>query len=95
MAKPIEKGCRAVVVNSRVGNNGIVVTVIGKAPDDHTFRPSERHNIWYVDKKLKGHATDNYNCPEYYLKRIDDYDGDEKSSWEAMKDIWTPEQVEA
>ena len=89
MSKPIEEGCRAVIVNSEAGNNGTVVSVL-KSLGEHNYGGGEMHHTWEVDIVLIGKATIDNRVPEFQLKRID-YDGDETTTWEAMKDIWTPE----
>ena len=91
MSKPIEEGCRAVIVNSKAGNNGIKVGVLKYFGKASTYRGLD--DAWEIDTTLQGVVLADCVVPEYQLQRIDDYDGDEKTSWEEMKDIWTPEKV--
>ena len=71
----------AVIINSIIGNDGIVVTVgkfIGDVPD---FYPGDR---WYVDPPItarKG-GTANHH-PGSWLLRIDGYEETEKSEEKA------------
>jgi hypothetical protein len=98
MSKPIEPGCKAVIVNSDAGNDGIVVTVGKFAGKINGWDGDDR---WYIDKYVSGLLGGKLNAVrEHQLKRIDDYDGDEKTTWDSMKDdagniIWTPDTVGA
>lgn len=87
----IEAGCKAVIVNSAVGNDGIIVTVLGVAapPGSYDYDP-EDGEIWRVDKELVD-SWGGYGCytPEFYLRRIDD-DSRQITSWEALADIYKP-----
>lgn len=91
--KPIQNGCKARIVNSAAGNNGVVVTVIERIGDVEGFT-TEVGPRWRVDKTLDTiHGTAGADhAGENQLQRID-YDGNEKSSWEALKDIWQPSTV--
>ena len=90
MSKPIEEGCRAIIVNSKAGNNGIEVTVgklIGKVPK-YGDQP-----VWATDKLLKkvyrlnGKSAPSEHCiAEKNLRRIDD-NNEELSTWEAVESI--------
>ena len=97
MNKPIEAGCRAVIVNSIAGNNGVVVKVLEDAGVSHFFGGGidGYYTSWIVDKYLPSIDGDMGNeVPENQLRRIDDYDGNDIVSWDDMKDIWQPERVE-
>lgn len=90
--KPIEPGCKARVVNSTMGYDGIIVTVIRNlgSPSDWTTRHGD---VWETDMEamsLNGVMSPNFG--ERQLERID-YDGNETTEWEAISDIWTPERV--
>jgi len=89
--KRIERGCKAIIINSRCGNDGIIVTVgnyIGK---------SEKlvlGDVWEIDKLIPStNGWVSMEIPEENLKRID-YDGDEKTSWVELKRIWQPNKTE-
>jgi hypothetical protein len=88
--KPIENGCKARIVNSAIGNNGVVVTVVECIGNVHGFTESAGPR-WRIDTDVltSGGGMTNH-MGECQLQRID-YDGNEKSSWEALKDIWQPE----
>ena len=81
--KPIEEGCRAVIVGSLAGNNGIEVTIgkfLGyiKGWDDR----------WETDKILNGTRNDkNNSIRESQVRRIDNYDGNTKVEW---SELWQP-----
>ena len=84
----IEAGCKAVIVNSKAGNNGIVVTVLGVANEN--IYESYSCTIWNIDKCIitsLGRETN--TIPELALKRIDD-DSRQVVSWEGLADIWVP-----
>lgn len=87
----IQSGCKARIINSRVGNNGRIVTVIRKI--GHVAGFTKRHGgRWEVDIELK--VSDGYCCNhvgELQLERIDNYDGNKVVSWESLQDIWVPE----
>ncbi len=83
--KRIEAGCRAVIVNSVAGNDGILVTVIGAAPDNDLM--VDARNRWYVDKKIKSIVLEtgetfpsSCTIAEVKLQRIDD-DQQKLGSW--------------
>lgn len=85
------------IINSRAGNNGIIVTVIGTAPDNPTsLYPTDR---WVIDTAIRTLWTDGSeglpveDIPACQLKPIDD-DSRDVVSWESMKDIWQPELIE-
>lgn len=89
MSKPIEVGCRAVIVNCRE-NLGTEVNVVGYFGENLPFC-SEDGIIWVIDKNVS--YTDGSDYPiisEKYLKRID-YDGNETTSWESCE--WKPEVI--
>ena len=85
----IEPGCRAVIVNSRAGNKGIIVTVIKNlgGMGIHEWQG----NRWEVDIPMKttGGRTVNH-IGEKQLKRIDN-DSRQVTSWESLKDIFIPD----
>ena len=93
MSKAIERGCRAEIINSVAGNNGTIVTVGDYIGDVNGYFYGDN---WCVNKPMKNHINNDtcYFAPAYALRRID-YDGDEKSSWEEMKEIWNPETANA
>jgi len=89
----IEAGCKAVIVNSQAGNNGIVVTVIKKIGqvEDFDLAVGDR---WEVDAYLKSvnhNGIEINHIGECQLKRIDD-DSRQVVSWSELADIWTPER---
>jgi hypothetical protein len=92
--KPIENGCKARIINSNYGHNGVVVTVICCIGDVEEF--TRKHGPrWRTDTGFltnKGTMVDHMG--EIQLQRID-YDGNEKSSWEALKDIWQPDSIKS
>ena len=84
----IEAGCKAVIVNSRAGNNGIVVTVLGVANEN--IYAAYSCTIWNIDKCIiTSLGVETNTIPELALRRIDD-DSRQVTSWEALADIWTP-----
>jgi len=89
--KNIERGCIAIIVNSYCGNNGLRVTVgnfIGKSPQ------LILGNVWEIDRLIPStNGWVSMEIPEHNLRRID-YDGDEKISWEELKQIWQPNKTE-
>ena len=96
MSRPIEPGCRAVVVNSSEANNGRIVIVMEYLGALEDWR---HRDMWRVDKKMiwkrgvLGEIGHDNLISGSKLKRIDDYDGNQSSTWEAMKDIWSPDTV--
>lgn len=88
--KRIEDGCRAVIINSRCGNDGLVVTVghyIGASP-----RLAEP-DVWEIDRLIPStNGWMSMEIPEENLKRID-YDGDEKTTWVELQRIWRPSKI--
>ena len=98
MNKPIEAGCRAVIVNSDGGNNGVVVTVLEKAGVYIFIGPDNKTRCcvgWIINKSLTSWGGNvGTLVPEFQLQRIDDYDGNDIVSWDDMKNIWQPERVE-
>ena len=81
MSKLIEEGCRAVIVGSVNGNNGVIVTV-GKYIGDNPRAAGV--DFWEVDKDIKYTITTERSLPECSLRRIDDNE-EELSSWEAVE----------
>lgn len=87
----IEAGCKAVIVNSSCGHNGIVVTVLRYfgPPGSGEFKFS-CGPIWETDCEL----VDSWDVVsnligENLLKRIDD-DSRQITSWDALADIYKP-----
>ena len=100
MNKPIEAGCRAVIVNASKRNNGIIVNVVdvfGPPGEDMTFpRLGVRWEIKEIIVHTNGMGWSRAlnHIGEYNLQRIDDYDGNDIVSWGDMKEVWQPERVE-
>ena len=98
MSKPIQKGCRAVIVNSVNGNNGMIVTVgnfIGVVEEeDGMCFGKDRWEVSPSVKQVRNNRLVNH-IQEIRLERIDDYDGDELTSWKELEHIWTPEKETA
>ena len=87
----IEAGCRAVIVNSHAGNNGIVVTVIKKLGEVKRFSRLNGDR-WEVDTYLKTVNNEGIqinHLGESQLKRIND-DLRKVVSWDALASIYTP-----
>jgi len=90
MSKPIEAGCRAVIVNSIAGNDGIIVTVgefIGEINGAFGARQ------WAIDKKLRGVGRVSgeergyqSHISEHQLRRIDDNE-EKLSTWEEVEKV--------
>jgi hypothetical protein len=83
------------IINSACGHNGKIVTVTGYGGvgplDDCSLDDGDR---WYIDDQIASTWGDLINhVGEKQLRPY--YDGNETISWEAMRDIWTPESVEA
>lgn len=76
--KPIEEGCRAVIVKSRAGNEGTVVTVLRYIGKIDGWGGDDR---WEIDTPLKNTLGAQPECHvrECCLKRIDD---EETTTWE-------------
>ena len=90
MSKPIEEGCRAVVVNSIAGNDGTEVTVLEYLGDVKVVKGNK---VWRIDKKLKivgSKSGDDRGISglidERQLRRIDDND-EQLSTWEAVESV--------
>jgi hypothetical protein len=94
MSKPIEPGCKARIVNNIFpGNNGKIVTVIKPVEDGKdccTIRHGQRWEINIFVRSKFGPMINHQG--EKQLQRVDEYDGNEKISWKAMKDIWQPQK---
>lgn len=95
----IEIGKEYVIVNSPAGNNGKRVTVASYA-GKHGFDDIDMIGMYgdryFIDCKLltnKGNFIDHIG--EKQLKPIDDNDSRKVTSWEELKDIWTPPIVPA
>jgi hypothetical protein len=86
--KPIEEGCRAVIVNSTAGNDGIIVTVGAFIGDVECEIPGKwfAENRWNIDKELTSFdgLIKYSHISERCLRRIDD-NNEELSSWEAVE----------
>ena len=102
MNKPIEAGCRAVIINSMAGNDGIMVTVLYKVAENskHVNNLGRYGDNWAIDRVINTNfGMKVKQIGEKQLQRIDDEEKDEELpantviSWEDMKDIWTPEEV--
>jgi hypothetical protein len=82
MSKPIEEGCRAVIVNSVAGNNGVIVTVGKFVGEVLGWEGCKR---WEIDKNLPAaHGSIATTMQEHQLERIDD-EGEQLSSWESVE----------
>jgi len=85
----IEAGCKAVIINSYAGNDGLIVNVI-KHLGKVKYYSSEYGDRWEIDATIND--TDgikhNHICVGQ-LKRIDD-DARKVTSWDALKDIYVP-----
>ncbi len=91
--KPIEAGCRAVIVNSWAGNDGLVVTVICRVEDnkDGIDIINATGKRWEIDIYVPTNFAGKINhLGESQLRRIYEYDGNEKISWADMRGIWQP-----
>ena len=89
----IEAGCKAVIVNSIAGNDGVVVGVVAwiGVVDTITTRLGD---IWEIDTELpNGNGRKVTHAAEQQLKRIDD-DSRQVVSWEELANIWIPKIVE-
>ena len=94
MSRPIEEGCRAVIVNSVCGNDGKEVRVI-KLVDCVLFSGVGLSNKWVIDLYLLNEEGETNNTiGEHQLKRID-YDGDSVEKLEGfnLSDIWIPNRT--
>ena len=85
--KPIEKGCKAMIVCND-HDSGKTVTVgnfIGAV--EHFSRTKH----WEIDAVMNlGDGCEATHIDESFLQRLDDYDGNEKASWDALEGIYTP-----
>ena len=94
MSKAIEEGCRAVIVNSK--RNGGAEVIVGERLGN--IDPLYDGVMWAVDKPMKwesafGDSGFDMYIPEIHLKRIDDYDGEEKSTWQELSHLWVPDEL--
>lgn len=91
MTKKLEPGCKAVTVNcSMPENNGKVVTLIEFAGLVNGF--SLYDDMWITDCEFTSLFGINHNyMPASQLRRIDD--DQETTTWEAMRDLWVPDQL--
>lgn len=92
MAKPIEPGCRAVIVNSHMGDNGTIVTVIKYAgPAGFNNWVKDSGPVWIIDTPSRNLLGESYEIAELFLQRIDDEDDSRDiSSWDKLIDIYQP-----
>ena len=93
----IETGCKAEIVNSSAGNNGIVV-IVGKCLGGKRLDACDLGNKfgdrWAVDiPLLTNFGATIQHIGEGQLRRIDDEDKDTMISWEQMSDLWIPEDI--
>lgn len=97
--KPIEPGCRAVIVNSLAGNQGLVVTVIKHIAQSDCgvgFHHGEQGERWEIDIMIASSLGLRINhVGENQLQRIDDYDGNDVISWDDKRCVWQPEKITA
>ncbi|PHQ82910.1 MAG: hypothetical protein COB69_00230 [Phycisphaera sp.] len=93
MNNKIEAGCRAVIVNSVDGNNGVVLTVFEKYQGDpENKRWVSKTQLWIVDIDVvctQGRV--NNMLPEHYLQRLPDEDANTKCEWDET--IFMPEDL--
>ena len=94
--KPIEAGCKCVIVNSLAGNNGIIVKVIKclGAPslfmvNGRMYQPICKSDRWEVDTALRSIDSNtgkfirfHTDASESILQRIDD----DTTTWEHVKE---------
>jgi len=79
--KPIEEGCMALIINSKINSGSVkVIKYVGSTPGCMT------PNLWEVDKKVysmrvfTGEIVQSDNLlPECMLMRIDGYEENESS----------------
>jgi len=89
--KGIERGCKAVIINSHCGNNGLIVTV-----GDYIGSSAELvlGDVWEIDRLIPStNGWVSMEIPQKNLCRLD-YDGDQKTSWVELKRIWQPNKTE-
>jgi len=95
--KPIEKGCKAVIVNTVHGVCDGKIVVVQDYLGELDFIHIGINRAWLVDRGLKamnGGVTS--HVPEFMLLRIDDDDKEELSSWEhdTFKELgWNPTKI--
>lgn len=97
--KPIEAGCRARIINSITkGANGTIVNVIGR-PKQEVYDSQGKPitvKAWEIDEPIRNiNGLMVRHVRGRHLERIDDYDGNQKITWEDMADIWQPETEKA
>lgn len=89
--KPIEEGCRAVIVSSIIPSNNGKIVEIGKFIGGENGNNFVGDDWWETDIGiLTTHNRYINRVRECRLQRIDDYDGNETTSWEELKVIWSP-----
>lgn len=99
MSNKIEAGCRAVIVNSVAGNNGIVVTVLEKV-GIVKVRTNGSGQFWTVDTPLSVFVTyaigpvrkeTTTSVTESHLQRLPDEPANTKCEWDET--IFKPEDL--
>lgn len=93
----IEVGKRYEIINSRAGNDGKIVTVLGYAGPPGFNNNNRIHgNQYQVDCTLTYNTGRQDNLiGEKLLKPIDDDDSRKVVSWEELKPIWAPSRETA
>ena len=87
MNNELDEGCRAVIINSEAGNNGIHVIVGKYIGEVYGWRGKRR---WAIDTSvISTHGDYATHMQEHQLRRIDD---EELGSWEAVEALckWKP-----
>ena len=87
----IEIGKQYEIINSMAGNNGLIVTVTGFAGIrvDNVDSFNVYGPRWRIDVYVTTSWGNRINhIGQMQLKSL--YDGNTKTSWEELKNIWTP-----
>ena len=87
----IEIGKQYEIINSMAGNNGLIVTVTGFAAAK--INNVDNSNLYGPRWRIDVYVTTNWgnrinHIGERQLKSL--YDGNTKTSWEELKNIWAP-----
>ena len=101
MSRPIEAGCRAVIVCATPNDpdNGKVVRVIAleALEGEHTINGGEGR-LWEIDTVIiyfglndKPNGRCGYLCPESILRRIDD--DHDIIAWDDERSVWKPDSL--
>jgi len=99
MNNKIEAGCRAVIVNSAAGNNGIVVTVLEKCEIKNELRDGSGQ-LWTLDQRVNclrvyNDGSERMGTTTYMreekLQRLPDEDANTKCEWDET--IFKPEDL--